>query len=286
MFFPAKKILLDARKKGYAVGAFNTSNLESTQAIISAAAAKRSPVIINISEAAIDYAGLQTIISIARSLGEKEEAKAIPMAIQLDHGKKIERFEEFIKAGFTSIMVDASRFPYEENIALTKKTVKLGHRRKVSVQGELGAVPYKGEEQRFNDWDNAMTDPNLVMRFVQETGVDYLAVAIGNAHGFYKERPELDFGRLEKISALLNIPLVLHGASDFPSGRIKDAIKGGVALFHIDTDIRLNFTFGLKEYLGKHPEVYDMRQILAFAREKVQKVVGEKMELFGSAGKA
>lgn len=286
MLLPAKKILLDARKRGYAVGAFNTSNLETTQAIINAAIAKKSPVIVNVSEAAIEYAGLSAITSIIKSISNRKEAKKIPIAIQLDHGKNFDKFADFIEAGFTAIMMDASRFPLEKNISLTKKTADLAHRYKISAQGELGAVPYKGEEGKFTDWSKAMTDPNLVAKFVKETGVDYLAVAIGNAHGFYKERSELDFNRLEKIYQLVKIPLVLHGASDFPDSKVKDAINGGVALFHIDTDIRVAFTFALREYLGKNTSEYDPRKILAFAREKVQETVEQKMEVFGSAGKA
>lgn len=285
MFLPAKKLLLDARKRGYALGAFNTGNLEITQAIINAAVAKKSPLIINVSESAIEYAGLGAITSIIKSLGAEEAAKKIPMAIQVDHGKKIERFRDYIKAGFTALMMDASRFSYEENISLTAKTVKLAHKHKISAQGELGAVPYKGEEKRFNVWDKAMTDPEQAKEFVRKTGVDYLAVAIGNAHGFFKERAELDFNRLEKISRLVKVPLVLHGASDFPDVRIKDAIRCGVALFHIDTDIRAAFSFAIKEFLGKNPAEYDPRKILAFAREKTQKAIEHKMEVFGSAGK-
>lgn len=286
MFLPAKKILLDARKRGYAVGAFNTFNLETTQAIISAAIAKKSPVIVNVSETAIEYAGLGAIAAIIKSLGGQEAAKKIPMAIQVDHGKNFERFGGYIKAGFTALMIDASRFSYKENISLTAKTVKLAHKHKISVQGELGAVPYKGEEAKFSAWDKAMTDPAQAKDFVGKTSVDYLAVAIGNAHGFYKERAELDFDRLEKISRLVKIPLVLHGASDFPDNRVKDAIRRGVALFHIDTDIRVAFSFALKEYLRKNPAEYDPRKILAFVREKTQKAVERKMEVFGSAGKA
>lgn len=296
MFLPAKKLLLNARRRGYALGAFNTGNLEITQAIINAAVAKKSPLIINVSEAAIEYASLDAITAIIKSLGAEEAAKKIPMAIQVDHGKKIERFPDYIKAGFTALMMDASRFTYEENVRLTRKTVELAHKYsarggsawggKISAQGELGAVPYKGEEKRFNAWDKAMTDPGQAKEFVRKTGVDYLAVAIGNAHGFYKERAELDFNRLEKIFQMVKIPLVLHGASDFPEARIKDAIRRGVALFHIDTDIRVAFSFAIKEYLGKNPTEYDPRKILAFAREKTQKVVERKMEVFGSAGKA
>ncbi|MBU4141963.1 class II fructose-bisphosphate aldolase, partial [Patescibacteria group bacterium] len=286
MFLPAKKLLLDARKRGYALGAFNTGNLEITQAIINAAVAKKSPLIINVSESAIEYASLGAITSIIKSLGAEEAAKKIPMAIQVDHGKKIERFPDYIKAGFTALMMDASRFSYEENVSLTAKTVKLAHKYKISAQGELGAVPYKGEEEKFNAWEKAMTDPEQAKEFVRKTGVDYLAVAIGNAHGFYKERAELDFDRLEKISKLVKIPLVLHGASDFPDTRIKDAIARGVALFHIDTEIRVAFSSAIKEYLGKNPAEYDPRKILAFAREKTQQAVEHKMEVFGSAGKA
>ncbi len=286
MFLPAKKLLLDARRRGYALGAFNTGNLEMTQAIINAAIAKRSPLIINVSESAIEYATLGAITAIIRTLGNYPEAKKIPMAIQVDHGKKIERFPAYIKAGFTALMMDASRLSYKENLILTAKTVKLAHKHKISAQGEIGAVPYKGEEAKFNVWEKAMTDPEQAEEFVRKTGVDYLAVAIGNAHGFFKERAELDFDRLEKISRLVKIPIVLHGASDFPDAKVKEAIQKGVALFHIDTEIRSSFSSAVKEYLAKDPAEYDPRKILAFAREKTQQAVERKMEVFGSAGKA
>ncbi len=286
MFLPAKKLLFDARKHSYAVGAYNTSNLEITQAIISAAVVKSSPLIINISESAIEYAGLFPIISLIKSLVEQGRAKNLPIAIQLDHGKNLSKLPLFIKAGFTSVMFDASRLPYAENVSLTKKAVELARKSGVSVQAELGAVPYKEEESDFLSWGKIMTDPNLAKRFVEETEVDFLAVAIGNAHGFFKERSELDFDRLRKISKLVKIPLVLHGASDFPAERTKEAIKGGVASFHIDTALRIAFTEGIKEFLAENPAVYDPRLILSRGRQRVQKEVENKMEIFGSAGKA
>lgn len=286
MFLPAKKILQDALKRGYAVGAFNTSNLETTQAIVNAAAVKKSPLIINISEPAIKYAGLLAIITLIKSIAEQGQAKNLPIAIQLDHGKDFGKFSLFIKAGFTSIMIDASRLPYVENASLTKKTAELAHKSGVSVQAELGAVPYADEESSFVSWGKIMTDPNLAKKFVEETKVDSLAVAIGNAHGFFKERSDLDFERLRKISKLAKVPLVLHGASDFPADRTKEAVEGGVASFHIDTSLRVAFTEGIKEFLAENPAVYDPRLILGYGRQKVQKEVENKMEIFGSAGKA
>jgi len=284
MFTQAKKILKGAKQGGYAVPAFSTSNLEITQAIIRGAVKKKSPLIVLVSPRSIKYAGAATIVAMVKSITE-EEAKNIPVALLLDHGKNLKTVKEAIKAGFSSVMIDGSSLSFKKNAALTKNVVRYAHRYKVDVQGELGGVPYFKKNPEKVDWEKVMTDPDKAQEFVKITGVDTLAVAIGNAHGFSKERENLDWNRLNEIHKKVNLPLVLHGASDFKYKNAPRAIKGGVACFNIDTALKIAFFNSLKKFLKNNPKVYDPREILEFTSCAVQKVVEEKIEAFGSAGK-
>lgn len=284
MFTQAKKILQRAQHGGYAVPAFDTSNLEITQAIIRGAVRKKSPLIIMATPRSVKYAGAATIVAMVKSITQKE-AKNIPVALLLDHGKNLETVKEVIKAGFSSVMIDGSSLSFEKNAALTKKVVRYVHKYNVDVQGELGGVSYLGKDPEEIDWKKVMTDPDKAQEFVQATGVDTLAVAIGNAHGFFKERSSLDWNRLEQVHQKVSLPLVLHGASDFQYKNVSNAIKGGAACFNIDTALRVAFSNSLRTFLKNNPKVYDPREILGFVSQEVQKVVEEKIEAFGSAGK-
>lgn len=264
----------------YAVGAFNVFNLESIQAVFLAAKNKRSPIIINVSEKSVRYAGLENIVAIVKAMAEKN--KEIPCTMQLDHGQTFESVKAVIEAGFKSVMIDGSRLDFKENIKLTKKVVEFAHHYKVSVQAELGIVRYISEKLGARD---LMTNPNEAKEFVKETKPDALAVSIGNAHGFIKE-DHLDMDRLEAIYKLVDIPLVLHGASDFPGKMAIRAIRRGVACFHIDTNIRVAFVDALRNTMKDLPlDNYDPRGILPHATLAIQKAVEEKMDFFGSAGK-
>ncbi len=274
-----------AQKQDYAIGAFNTSNLEITQGIVRGAINARAPVIIMVTETSIRYAGLKTITSIIKGVVE-EEAKDIPFALHLDHGRSYQIIERAIEAGFNSVMIDASNLPFRENLTLTKKVVNYAHRHKVDVQAELGIVPHLGEEPLSVDWEEIMTDPGEAEEFVKKTKIDTLAVAIGNAHGFFRERPRLDWQRLEDIQRRVKIPLILHGASDFSSKNIKKAIRGGVACFNIDTDLRVAFSSALRTKLLENHSIYDPRSILKPAIEAVEKVVEKKIKILGSNDKA
>lgn len=285
MFTQAKKILRKAKHYGYAVPAFGTSNLEITQAIIRGSVKKKSPMIILASPRSIDYAGGAKIIAaMAESIGRKE-AKAIPIALLLDHGKRLEDVKSAIKAGFRSIMIDGSSLPFEKNIVFTKKIVQYAQRYKVDVQGELGGVPYSEKNSGKTDWNKLMTDPDKAEEFARITGIDVLAVGIGNAHGFFKERENLDWNRLNEIHKKVNLPLVMHGASDFKYKNVSNAIKEGVACFNVDTALKVAFYNALKKFIKNNPKIYDLRKILGFARGEVQKVIEEKIDAFGSAGK-
>lgn len=287
MIVSVKEILNKAKNEGYAVGAFNTLNLETTRAIVEAAKEMRSPAIIQITEKTMEYGGGRGIFHLVKNDAEFY-APDIPIGIHLDHGKSFEIVQRAVEIGFGSIMYDGSRKDYADNLSMTKKIVELCHEKGVDVQAELGSVPYLGEMEMNNiDWEKCMTDPGQAKDFVEKTGVDALAVAIGNAHGFVKERGEPDLVRLEMINSSLNIPLVLHGASDWENGRVAEVIKRGVACFNIDTSLRMAFVNNLMLALGnKDASSFDPRKLLGDARDAVKHTVKEKIKIFGSDGKA
>jgi len=286
MITSVKEILTKAREEGYAVGAFNTINMEITRAIISAARETHSPVIVQVTEKTMEYAGGRLIYNLIKNDAEFY-APEIPIGIHLDHGKSLETIEHCVEIGFTSVMYDGSRKKYEDNKEMTKKVVDFCHEKGIDVQGEVGNVPYLGEANGGHvDWDEYMTNPEEACEFATETGIDILAVAIGNAHGFVKERLEPDMKRLEKINKLCNIPLVLHGASDWENGRVAEVIKRGISCFNVDTSIRMAFMNSLINSIKKDEVSFDMRNLLGEARDEVEGVIKQKMKYFGSEGKA
>lgn len=287
MIVHLREILPKTEKNNYALGSFNTFNLEITLGIAQAALARRSPVIIAVSEKTIQYAGLKPITHVVKTVA-KNVVPEIPVVLHLDHGKTFHSAAECIKAGFSSIMIDASNLPFDENINLTKDVVKYAHKHKVFVQGELGRVLKTKEEikkMKFRP-EEFMTDPDQAVEFVKKTGVDTLAVAIGNIHGPYKMKhpARLDFKRLKAISKKVRIPLVLHGASGLKSDEIKKAIALGVKIINIDTEIRLAFSQSLRSVLFRNKEI-DPRKILSPSIKAVQKIIEEKIEMFGSVSK-
>jgi len=287
MIVSVKEILQKAKEGGYAVGAFNTVNLETTRAIVEAAKELRSPVIIQITEKTMEYGGGRGIYNLVKNDAEFY-APEIPIGIHLDHGKSFEVIERCAEIGFGSVMYDGSRKNFADNLSMTKKVVDFCHSRDVDVQGELGAVPYLGESGMQDvDWDKYMTDPGEAEKFVKETGIDTLAVAIGNAHGFFKERSVPDYDRLSMIHKVVGIPLVLHGASDWENGRVKEVISRGICCFNVDTATRLAFVNNLVKAVREQDNVsFDIRKLLGDAREEVKAVVKQKIKIFGSDGKA
>lgn len=281
MLVNTKDMLIQARAHGYAVGAFNTSDLEISRAIIDAAIESKSPVIIQTSEKAIDYAGLDQIAHIMLTLAHEAP---VPVAVHLDHGKSLERAHDCFAAGYTSVMIDASRLDYEENVALVQEVVSIAGRHAGTVEAELGVI--SGKEDYVTALQSQLTDPDQAVEFVELTGCDSLAVSIGNAHGIPNAKEIFDIDRLEKISQKVALPLVLHGASSTHPARIKRAIELGVAKINIDTDVRLAFNNDLRHFLDTHPDAYDPREIMTEAAAGVKKVVAHKMELFGSAHRA
>lgn len=287
MITSVKEILRKARESGYAVGAFNTVNLETTRAIVEAAREMRSPVIIQITEKTMEYAGGRGIFHLIKNDAEFY-APEIPIGIHLDHGKSFEIIKRAITIGLTSVMYDGSRKNYVDNLALTKEIAEYCHEKGVSIQAELGSVPYLGEGGIGEiDWEKYMTDPGQVKDFIEKTGIDALAVAIGNAHDFFRERKEPDYARLEMIHKEADIPLILHGASDWENGKVAEVIKRGICCFNVDTAIRLAFINNVINAARNQGTVsFDIRKLLGDAREAVKNTVREKIKIFGSEGKA
>ncbi|MBE0069750.1 class II fructose-1,6-bisphosphate aldolase [Thermoanaerobacterium thermosaccharolyticum] len=277
------ELLKKANEEGYAVGAFNTNNLEITQAIVEAAEEMKSPAIIQVSEGGLKYAGIETISAIVRTLATKA---SVPIALHLDHGTDFNNVMKCLRNGWTSVMMDASKLPLEKNIEVTKNVVNIAHGMGVSVEAEIGKIGGTEDNVTVDEREAAMTDPDEAYKFAKETGVDYLAISIGTAHGPYKGEPKLDFDRLKKIKEMLKMPIVLHGASGVPEADIRKAVSLGVNKINIDTDIRQAFAARLRELLKEDGEVYDPRKILGPCKEAMKEVVKSKMRMFGSEGRA
>jgi len=278
MLANTKAMLGKAQKRGYAVGAFDVNNMEMLQGVLSACIEEKAPVIIQTTEHAIEYAGIDYLIAMIRTA-----AKAgIPVAMHLDHGKHMTAIKSCIQSGYTSVMFDGSALPFEKNIAITKKVVALA--KKASVEAELGRI--MGKESFSASMENIYTDPEQAKTFVKKTGIGSLAVAIGTKHGFNKGRVRLRFDILEQIQKKVKIPLVLHGGSQLKSREIKKCISLGIAKINIDSDLREVFTQTIRNELARNKDEKDPREILGPAREAVREAVKEKIALFGCGGKA
>ena len=270
----SKELLLHAQKNGYAVPAFNCHNLETIQVIVETANELRSPVIIAGTPGTFDYAGRDYIQSIVETAAKKYN---IPIVLHLDHHTKIEDIEASLKLGTKSVMIDASHHSYDENIAIVKKVVELAHKFDATVEAELGILGCQEDDLVVNEKDSKYTNPQQAVDFVKKTGIDSLAVAIGTAHGLYKEDPKLDFERLKEIRSLVTIPLVLHGASGVPEEAVKKAISLGITKVNIATELKIPFSHKLREYLVAHPEENDPRKYMKDAKKAMAEVVKEKI---------
>lgn len=282
-FVPAHELMADAERGNYAVGAFNVNNMEILQAIVAAAKEERSPVILQASQGAIKYAGINYITALARVAASEVD---VPVALHLDHGPSFEQAMECIRHGFSSVMYDGSHLPLEENIAITRQVVEAAHAVGVSVEGEIGRLVGIEDNIQVSELEGALTDPDEAKKFVEETGIDMVAVAIGSRHGFYKGEPKLDFDRLEAIRERVNVPIVLHGGSGIPESHIRRAIELGVRKINIDTELRDVFVRAARGIMDEKPDEIDPRKILGPAREQMKEKVKEKMRLFGSSGRA
>lgn len=303
-----KEMFKKAYEGGYAIGAFNVNNMEIVQAIIEAANELKSPVILQASKGARDYAHPVYLKKLVEAAVETSD---IPIAMHLDHGDTFELCKSCIDNGFSSVMIDGSHLSFEDNIALTKQVVEYAHQFGVTVEGELGQLA--GVEDDVNVEHHSYTNPDDVVEFVTRTGVDSLAIAIGTSHGAFKfkpgQEPQLRFDILEEITKRLpDFPIVLHGASSVSQdyvkiiqengGNLKDAIgipedmlrqaaRSAVCKINIDSDLRLAFTAGIREVFFAKPDVFDPRTYLKVARQNIKDLVKHKITtVLGSEGKA
>ena len=283
MLVTGKEILDHANKHNYAVGAFNVNNMEIVQAIVEAAEEMNAPVILQASQGAIKYAGIEYITALAKVAASKVK---VPVAIHLDHGTDFEQIMLCIRHGFTSVMIDGSKYELKMNIEITRKVVEVAHAVGVSVEAELGKIGGTEDDITVDEREATFTDPEEAKIFVDETNVDSLAIAVGTAHGVYKGEPKLDFDRIKAIKDKLGIPLVLHGSSGVPADAIEKAVSLGINKINIDTDLRIAFTQAMKDYHKEHPDNIDPRKVLGPARAAMKEVIKGKIVLFGSAGKA
>jgi len=277
------EILKQATKKGHSVGAFNTATMELTQGIVRAAKESKRPCIIQVTPSSIKYAGPEVLGAVVEAV-IKNESYDTEIGFHLDHGKTFDDIVTAIDFGVDSVMIDASAQDFKKNVTITKRVVEYAHSKGVAVQAELGRVPYVGRDGQTTDWDSVMTDPREAQQLVAETGVDALAVGIGNAHGFFRERDVPDWKRLEEIKELLpNTPLIMHGASDWGKDKVKNAVTRGVVCFNVDTDIRLAFVNAMCSQVSPRCDFTDPRKVLDVVREAVKNKVTEKIDIFYNA---
>jgi fructose-bisphosphate aldolase, class II len=282
MLVHIKDIVNDAEKNGYAVGAFNVHNFETILGVARAAVAAKSPAIIQVSESAIKYMGLKPVTHIVSTVA-KNIAVDVPIALHLDHGKSFASVFECINAGFTSVHIDASALPIDENINLTKQVVEMAHTKNVWVQGEVGAMVGGHGDIGKTEIDIPKAKLEDVIHFAKDTNVDSLAAAIGTAHGVFANE-DIDMELLKAIKKATKKVFVLHGGSGIEDSKIKKAIKEGVNIINIGTDIKVAFSQQLIATCLKNQTETDPRNLLSPSIDAVEKVVIAKMELFGSAG--
>jgi fructose-bisphosphate aldolase, class II len=298
----AKELLTHADAEGYAVGAFNAINMESTQAIIQAAEEENSPVIVQVTQTTLAYSEPEELAALILALVAKAR---IPVAVHLDHGRTFEVVVRFLRLGFTSVMIDGSleadgKTPrtYEENVAVTKLAARAAHSVGVTVEGELGRLGQIGTEIRDAEMEDALTDPDRAAEFVEQTGVDSLAVSIGTTHGLFKGSPTIVHDRLREIDRKVNVPLVMHGGTGVPDEAVRKAIELGIRKVNIDTQIRLAFYNSMSQMMAQvekehaaadsagQVRKYDIRKLLKPARDAMRDAVKDRIQVFGSSGKA
>lgn len=306
MLVSGSEILNKANKECYGVGAFNFVNFEMVNAIFSAANEAKSPIIIQASEGAIKYLGIDMVVGMAKIMSERYPH--IPAALHLDHGTSFESCKKAVDAGFTSVMIDASHHEFKENLELTSQVVKYAHSKGVSVEAELGRLMGIEDNISVDEKDAVLVNPSEAEQFVRESKVDFLAPAIGTSHGAFKFKgePKLDFERLQEVKRRTNIPLVLHGASAIPEyvresflstgGDLKgskgvpfeflqEAVKGGINKVNTDTDLRIAFMAQVRKVANEDPTQFDLRKFFAPAMEAMKNLIIERMEILGSANK-
>lgn len=273
-----RQLLLDAQKGGYAIGAFNAENMEMVQAIILAAEEMNAPVIVQTTAGTLKYAPPTCFSGM---IGKLAASSKVPVALHLDHGNSYELAEECKREGYTSLMIDGSLLPYEDNVALTRRVVEMAG--ELPVEAELGTV---GGKEDGHEAQAQYTDPEQAADFAKRTGITSFAVAIGTAHGIYKGIPKLDLNRLSEIRRDVSIPLVLHGTSGVPFDQVSACIALGICKVNYATELRIAFTEGVKKVMAEKPDDFDPKKYLSGGREAVRALVCDRIQLLKSAGKA
>ena len=277
----SKEMLQYALEEHFAVGAFNVNNMEQIQAIVEAAEEERAPVILQASQGAIRYAGLDLVTAMVRIMADWA---SVPVVLHLDHGRDFDQNVRCLRAGFTSLMYDGSARPHEENVATTRRVCEIAHVVGIPVEAELGKVLKIEDEVSEEDVRQAMTDPDEAKEFVDRTGADTLAVAVGSIHGMKSRDAGLDIDRVEAIKQAAGVPLVLHGSSGVKHDDVLEAIQHGVCKVNVATYLNQAFTSGVRQGIDEMPDNVDPRKFLAVGRDLVREAVREKIRLLGSAG--
>ncbi|MBU2701384.1 tagatose 1 [Sporomusaceae bacterium BoRhaA] len=277
-----KQMLLNAQKDHYAVPAFNIHNMETIQVVVEVASKMRSPLIIAATPSTVAYANCDYLMAMGVTAARQTD---IPIALHLDHHESILDIKADIDAGFRSVMIDASREVFEKNIKLVKKVVAYAHRYDTTVEAELGKLVGQEDDLIVSDKDSSYTDPETAVQFVEATGIDSLAVAIGTAHGLYKGTPKLDFERLKRIRGVVEIPLVLHGASDVPDDFVQKAISLGICKVNVATDLKIPFSNAVKKFFLENPTANDPRKYMTAGKEAMADITAHKIKICGSANR-
>lgn len=277
----SEKMLLDAQKGGYAVGAFNVENMEMVKAVLAAAEELKAPVMLQTTPSTIKYGSVETYAAIVKAEAEKV---SVPVCLHLDHGSSFELAVQAMKAGYTSVMIDGSHEDFENNIAITKKVVDVAKAIGIPVEAELGKVG--GKEDDLEADADTNTDPAEAKEFVERTGVSSLAVAIGTAHGFYVGTPVLDKPRVSDIKEVVPVPLVLHGASGLSEEDVRECVERGMCKVNFATELRAAYTAAVKKLLEEKPETFDPKKLGVVGMEAVKEQVMIRMRMCGCDGKA
>ncbi|MYL30913.1 ketose-bisphosphate aldolase [Halobacillus halophilus] len=282
-FVDGKTLLTHAYENQYGIGAFSAHNAETILAILDAAEEKQSPVMIQIGQKVIQTLGLKPMKEMVDAFARNV---SVPVCIHLDHSRQYEQTMEAVQAGFQSVMFDGSGLTFQENTRITKQVVETARALGIGSEGEIGKIGGTEDDITVDEKDALITTTEEALNFANETDVDYLAVSIGTAHGIYKQTPNLRFERLKEISQAVKRPIVLHGGSDVPDEQVRKAITMGIAKINVDTELRQAYTKGIKEYLRDHPDDIVLADSLGAGREYMKEKVKEKIDVFGSAGKA
>lgn len=283
MLVNSKEVLEKAKEGKYAVPHFNINNLEWTRFILEECEKEKSPVILGVSEGAKKYmVGFHTVTEMVKAMVEELQI-TVPVVLHLDHGSSVASCKEAIDAGFTSVMIDASKYSVEENIQMTKEVVEYAHQKNVTVEAEIGHVG--GEEDGVAD-ELAYAKVEDAVRLAKETGIDSLAPALGSVHGIYKGEPKLDFQRMMEIKEKTKLPLVLHGGSGIPDELIKKSVTCGICKLNINTDLQIVWAKAVRSFLKENQLVYDPRKVIKAGEQAIKDKIDEKIHLLESNGKA